>query len=64
MNQLPELLNRCTLAVTTDSLPGIKTKQKPDALNLAAYLHAHGLEPGLPLEPIHLRPAIAFPPPR
>jgi hypothetical protein len=31
---------------------------------LAAHLHAHGLEPGLPLEPIHLRPAIAFPPPR
>ena len=64
MNQLPELLTRCTLAVTTDSLPGIETKQKPDALNLAAHLHAHGLEPGLPLEPIHLRPAIAFPPPR
>jgi tRNA threonylcarbamoyl adenosine modification protein YeaZ len=61
MQQLPELLGRCTLSVTTDSLPGIKTQEKPQAHNLAAYLHAHGLEPGLSLEPIHLRPALAVP---
>ena len=64
VNKLAELLTRCSLAVTTDSLPGIDRKEKPDALNLDAYLHAHGLEPGLTLEPIHLRPALVAPPPR
>lgn len=58
---LPEFLGRCTLAVTTDSLSGIETQAKPEARTLAAYLHAHGLEPGLSLEPIHLRPALAGP---
>ncbi|MCX6935084.1 MAG: hypothetical protein NTZ01_02675 [Verrucomicrobia bacterium] len=56
---LPTLLSRCTLAVTTDALPGIETHVRPNATHLSAYLHAHGLEPGLPLEPIHLRPALA-----
>lgn len=59
MKDLSEFLGRCTLAVTTDSLPGIETQEKPDAHTLAAYLHAHALEPGLALEPIHLRPAVA-----
>ncbi len=62
MKDLPEFLGRCTVAVTTDSLPGIGTQEKPQARILAAYLHAHGLEPGLSLEPIHLRPALAVPP--
>jgi tRNA threonylcarbamoyl adenosine modification protein YeaZ len=63
MGELPKLLSSCTLAVTIDSLPGIETQEKPDALTLAAFLHAHGLEPGLSLEPVHLRPALATPPP-
>lgn len=58
-SELPRLLSRCTLAVTPDGLPGIAQTALPDATTLAAYLHAHGLEPGLPLEPIHLRPALA-----
>jgi len=57
-SELPRLLSRCTLAVTPDGLPGIAQTALPDATTLAAYLHAHGLEPGLPLEPIHLRPAL------
>jgi len=61
MKDLPEYLGRCSLAVTTDSLPGIENQEKPEAHTLAAYLHAHGLEPGLSLEPIHLRPALALP---
>lgn len=59
ISELPRLLSRCTLAVTPDGLPGIGQTALPNAPTLAAYLHAHGLEPGLPLEPIHLRPALA-----
>ena len=58
-SELTRLLSRCTLAVTPDRLPGVPQTALPDAATLAAYLHAHGLEPGLPLEPIHLRPALA-----
>ena len=58
-SELPHLLSRCTLAVTSDGLPGVTQTALPDATTLAAYLHAHGLEPGLALEPIHLRPALA-----
>ena len=57
-SELPRLLSRCTLAVTTDNLPAVAQATRPAATSLAAYLHAHGLEPGLPLEPIHLRPAL------
>ena len=57
--ELPALLSRCTLAVSPDGLPGVPQTARPDATTLAAYLHAHGLEPGLSLEPIHLRPALA-----
>ena len=60
-SELPRLLARCTLAVTPDGLPGVPQTALPDATTLAAYLHAHGLEPGLALEPIHLRPALARP---
>lgn len=59
ISELPRLLSRCTLAVTSDGLPGVGQTALPNAPTLAAYLHAHGLEPGLPLEPIHLRPALA-----
>ncbi len=58
VSELPRLLSRCTLAVSPDALPGVAQTALPDAASLAAYLHAHGLEPGLPLEPIHLRPAL------
>jgi len=61
MKDLTEFVARCSLAVTTDSLPGIETQETPEAHTLAAYLHAHGLEPGLSLEPLHLRPALAGP---
>lgn len=59
--ELSRLLSRCTLAVTPDGLAGVAQTALPDATSLAAYLHAHGLEPGLTLEPIHLRPALARP---
>lgn len=59
VSELPHLLSRCSLAVTPDGLPGVGPTAIPDASTLAAHLHAHGLEPGLPLEPIHLRPALA-----
>lgn len=61
LSELPRLLSRCTLAVTPDGLPGIAQSALPDAGTLAAFLHAHGLEPGLTLEPVHLRPALARP---
>lgn len=57
-SELPRLLSRTSLAVTPDSLPGVPQTAQPDAATLAAYVHAHGLEPGLSLEPIHLRPAL------
>ena len=60
-SELSRLLSRCTLAVTPDGLAGVAQTALPDATSLAAYLHAHGLEPGLTLEPIHLRPALARP---
>ena len=59
--ELPRLLSRCTLAVATDGLTGVAQTALPEATSLAAYLHAHGLEPGLTLEPIHLRPALKPP---
>lgn len=59
MSQLPGFLARCTLTVATDGLPGPRHQAMPEAISLAAFLHAHGLEPGLSLEPIHLRPALA-----
>ena len=59
-SDLPALLSRCTLAVSTDGLAGVAQIARPDATILAAYLHAHGLEPGLPLEPIHLRPPLTL----
>lgn len=59
--ELSRLLSRCSLAVTPDGLAGVAQTALPDATSLAAYLHAHGLEPGLTLEPIHLRPALARP---
>jgi len=58
VSELPRLLSRCTLAVSPDALPGVAQTALPGAASLAAYLHARGLEPGLPLEPIHLRPAL------
>ena len=57
--ELPSLLSRCTLAVTSDDLPGIEKQARPTATGAVAHLHEHGLEPGLFLEPIHLRPAVA-----
>ena len=57
-SELPRLPSPCTLAVTSDGLPGVTQTVQPDAITLASYLHAHGLEPGLALEPIHLRPAL------
>ena len=60
-SELPRLLSRCTLSITPDDLPGVAQTARPDASSIAAYLHAHGLEPGLSLEPIHLRPALARP---
>lgn len=57
--ELPRFLSRCTLAVSPDGLPGVPHLARPDATTLAAYLHAHGLEPGLALEPLHLRPPLA-----
>ncbi|NCZ95710.1 tRNA (adenosine(37)-N6)-threonylcarbamoyltransferase complex dimerization subunit type 1 TsaB [bacterium] len=58
VSELPRLLSRCTLAVTPDALTGVGQTALPDAATLAAHVHAHGLEPGLALEPIHLRPAL------
>jgi tRNA threonylcarbamoyl adenosine modification protein YeaZ len=57
--ELPSLLARCTLAVASDDLPGIGKQARPNAIDAIAHLHEHGLEPGLFLEPIHLRPAVA-----
>jgi hypothetical protein len=56
---LPFLLTRCTLAVTSDALPGVDKKISTHATDLASYLQTHELEPDLPLEPIHLRPTMA-----
>ena len=64
MEKLSEFLAPCSQAVASDTFPGIPTLVKPDAVTLAAFLHAHGLEPGLLLEPIHLRPALASSPTR
>ena len=59
MNRLPEFLAPCTTSVSPDGLPGVCACEKPEATSLSAFLHAHGLEPGLLLEPIHLRPALS-----
>ena len=55
---LPELLSRCSLAVTPDSLPGIPQEAHPSALHLLSSLTTQPLEPDLPLAPLHLRPAV------
>jgi len=59
MSHLPELLSRCTLAVTPDGLADIPKIAHPSALHLLASLVSSPLEPDLPLAPLHLRPAVA-----
>jgi len=59
MSHLPELLSRCTLAVTPDGLADIPKIAPPSALHLLASLVSSPLEPDLPLAPLHLRPAVA-----
>jgi len=59
MSHLPELLSRCTLAVTPDGLTDIPRIAHPSALHLLASLVSSPLEPDLPLAPLHLRPAVA-----
>ena len=59
MSHLPELLSRCTLAVTPDGLADIQKIAHPSALHLLASLVSSPLEPDLPLAPLHLRPAVA-----
>jgi len=61
MSHLPELLSRCTLAVTPDGLAGIPKIAQPSAIQLLASLVSSPLEPDLPFAPLHLRPAIALP---
>jgi len=59
MSHLPELLSRCTLAVTPDGLADIPKIAHPSALHLLTSLVSSPLEPDLPLAPLHLRPAVA-----
>ena len=59
MSLLPELLSRCTLAVTPDGLADVPKIAHPSALHLLASLISSPLEPDLPLAPLHLRPAVA-----
>jgi len=61
LTQLPELLSRCTLAVTPDGLAGIPQNAQPSALQLLASLVSQPLEPDLALAPLHLRPALTPP---
>lgn len=56
--RLPELLSRCSLAVTPDSLPGVPQPAYPSALHLLSSLTTQPLEADLPLAPLHLRPAV------
>jgi hypothetical protein len=58
LTELPQLLSRCTLAVTPDGLAGIPKIALPSALHLLASLTNQPLEPDLALAPIHLRPAV------
>ena len=60
MSHLPELLSRCTLAVTPDGLADVPKIAHPSALHLLASLVSSPLEPDLPLAPLHLRPAVAI----
>jgi len=59
ISRLPELLSRCTLAVTPDGLADIPKTTHPSATQLLASLASLPLEPDLPLAPLHLRPAVA-----
>lgn len=61
MTELPQLLSRCTLAVTPDGLTGIPKIAQPSALHLVASLTTQPLEPDLALTPLHLRPAVTPP---
>jgi len=61
LTELPQLLSRCTLAVTPDGLAGIPKIALPSALHLLPSLTNQPLEPDLALAPIHLRPAVTPP---
>jgi len=61
MTELPQLLSRCTLAVTPDGLAGIPQIAQPSALQLLASLASQPLESDLALAPLHLRPAVTPP---
>jgi tRNA threonylcarbamoyl adenosine modification protein YeaZ len=61
LTELPQLLSRCTLAVTPDALAGISQIVQPSALHLLASLANQTLETDLALAPIHLRPVVTPP---
>jgi hypothetical protein len=61
LTELPQLLSRCTLAVTPDGLAGIPKIALPSALHLLPSLTNQPLDPDLALAPIHLRPAVTPP---
>jgi len=61
MTELPQLLSRCTLAVTPDGLAGIPQIAQPSALQLLASFASQPVESDLALAPLHLRPAVTPP---
>jgi len=51
-------LGKCSLAVSPESIPGVPESRTPRASDLIRYSLKHGLESGLELDPIHLRPVL------
>lgn len=57
-DEVEQHLDKCSLALSPDPLPGIPAHEAPPAVDLAfSYLH-HGAETGLPLDPIYLHEAV------
>jgi tRNA threonylcarbamoyladenosine biosynthesis protein TsaB len=54
--ELEAALSKCSLAVTTDGLPGVPEAANPQARDLVAWALANEVEDSLPLEPVYLHP--------
>jgi tRNA threonylcarbamoyl adenosine modification protein YeaZ len=57
-SELASWRGRCASAVSGEPLNGVPAVVTPLAENLIRYTLEHGVEAGLPAEPIHLRPPV------
>ncbi|MEO0454253.1 MAG: tRNA (adenosine(37)-N6)-threonylcarbamoyltransferase complex dimerization subunit type 1 TsaB [Verrucomicrobiota bacterium] len=59
--ELDHHLSKCSLAVSTDGLPGVPGKACPKSSYLIDWFHQYGADLDLALEPVYLHPPMSVP---